>query len=108
MKRSSTGIVVRSVGSKASTMSLNTVTGSFDAVAWRSEARSSAFMSRSVQRTAVQLRPHQQTEKCHVATSEPVVGHHGREAGGFRSRRGVAVCCNGLLGGGRDGDQGLA
>jgi len=31
-----------------------------------------------------------------VATSEPVVHHHGREEGFCRSRRGTAVCFNGL------------
>ena len=34
-----------------------------------------------------------------MVTSEPVVLHHGRECGGRRSRRGAAVCFNGLLGG---------
>jgi hypothetical protein len=34
-----------------------------------------------------------------MATSEPVVLHHGREEGRWRSRRGAAVCFNGLLGG---------
>jgi hypothetical protein len=34
-----------------------------------------------------------------VATSEPVVLHHGREGARRRSRRGAAVCFNGLLGG---------
>jgi len=36
-----------------------------------------------------------------VATTEPVVLHHGREGGGYRSRRGAADCFNGLLGGAR-------
>ena len=36
-----------------------------------------------------------------MATSEPVVLHHGREGGGLSSRRGAAVCFNGLLGGAR-------
>jgi hypothetical protein len=34
-----------------------------------------------------------------VATTEPVVIHHGREARPFTSRRRAADCCNGLLGG---------
>jgi hypothetical protein len=38
--------------------------------------------SRSAQRTAVKQRPHQQNGRCQVATSEPVVLHHGREGGG--------------------------
>jgi hypothetical protein len=37
-----------------------------------------------------------------VAITEPVVLHHGREGGGFTSRRGAAVRCNGLLGGTRN------
>ena len=37
---------------------------------------------RSAQRTAVKQRPHQETRRCQVATSEPVVLHHGREGGG--------------------------
>ena len=35
-----------------------------------------------LRRTAVQLRPHQQTEGHQVATSEAVVTHHGRQGGG--------------------------
>jgi len=34
------------------------------------------------QRTAVKQRPHQETRRHQVATSEPVVDHHGREGGG--------------------------
>src|SRR6188768_1974639 len=52
----------------------------------------------SAQRTAVKQRPHQETERCQVATSEPVVLHHGREGGPDGSRPGAAVCFNGLLG----------
>ena len=37
------------------------------------------------QRTAVKQRPHQETESCQEATSEPVVRHHGREGGGAGS-----------------------
>src|SRR5438046_995450 len=40
------------------------------------------FSSWSAQRTAVKQRPHQETEALQVATSEPVVLHHGREGGG--------------------------
>ena len=36
-----------------------------------------------------------------MATSEPVVLHHGREVRGISSRRRAAGCCNGLLGGAR-------
>ena len=36
----------------------------------------------SAQRTAVKQRPHQETERSQVATTEPVVLHHGREGGG--------------------------
>ena len=54
---------------------------------------------RSAQRTAVQLRPHQQTMRYQVAKNEPVVVHHGRQVERCRSRQGAAVCCNGLLGG---------
>jgi len=36
-----------------------------------------------------------------VAMSEPVVVHHGREDGPFKSQRGAAVSCNSLLGGAR-------
>jgi hypothetical protein len=36
-----------------------------------------------------------------METSEPVVLHHGRQAGRCRSPRGAAVCFNGLLGGAR-------
>src|SRR6186713_3348679 len=53
----------------------------------------------SAQRSAVKQRPHQETRRHQVATSEPVVLHHGREGGGGRSRRGAAGCFNGLLGG---------
>src|SRR5437868_8162042 len=42
----------------------------------------SPLSSRSAQRTAVQLRPHQETGSCQMATSEPVVLHHRREDGG--------------------------
>jgi hypothetical protein len=42
----------------------------------------SKFETLSAQRTAVQLRPHQQTETLHGAMTEPVVIHHGREVGG--------------------------
>jgi hypothetical protein len=35
--------------------------------------------------------------------TEPVVVHHGREVGRFRSQLGAAVCCNGLLGSNRFG-----
>jgi hypothetical protein len=42
-------------------------------------------LSRSGQRTAVKQRPHQQTSVQQVATSEPVVLHHGREGGHCRS-----------------------
>jgi hypothetical protein len=38
--------------------------------------------SSPAQRTGVKLRPHQETERHPVATSEPVVFHHGREGGG--------------------------
>jgi hypothetical protein len=51
------------------------------------------------QRTAVQLRPHQQTIRAQLATTEPVVLEHGREVGGLRSRQRAAGYCNGLLGG---------
>ena len=34
-----------------------------------------------------------------MTTSEPVVLHHGREGGRYRSQRGAAGCFNGLLGG---------
>jgi hypothetical protein len=37
---------------------------------------------RPAQRTAVKQRPHQETRRCQVVTSEPVVLHHGREGGG--------------------------
>jgi hypothetical protein len=50
-------------------------------------------------RTAVQQRPHQETGRVQVATSEPVVLHHGREGGRRSSRRGAAGCCNSLLAG---------
>jgi hypothetical protein len=53
----------------------------------------------SAQRTAVQLRSHQQMKRCQVATSQAVVVHHGLKVGRSRSRRGAADCCNGLLGG---------
>ena len=56
-------------------------------------------MRASAQRTAVKQRPHQETERHQVATSEPVVHHHGREGAGCRWRRGAAGCFNGLLGG---------
>jgi hypothetical protein len=52
----------------------------------------------SAQRTAVQLRPQQETMTAQVATSEPVVHHHGRQAGRRSRRRGAAGSCNGLLG----------
>src|SRR5687768_8327043 len=42
-----------------------------------------ARSSRSpAQRTAIKQRPHQQTKRWQVATSEPVVHDHGREGGG--------------------------
>ena len=50
------------------------------------------------QRTAVKQRPHQETGRQQVATSEPVVHHHGRQGGGIRSRRGAAVCLQRLVG----------
>jgi len=50
------------------------------------------------QRTAVKLRPHQETTSWQIATSEPVVLHHGRERGGGRARRGAAVSFNSLWG----------
>jgi hypothetical protein len=52
----------------------------------------------SGQRTAVQLRPHQQTMRWQVAMTEPVVDNHGRQAGGVRLRRGAAVCLQRLVG----------
>jgi hypothetical protein len=39
-------------------------------------------MPSPAQRTAVKQRPHQQNGRPQVATSEPVVPHHGREGGG--------------------------
>src|SRR5687768_12306782 len=36
----------------------------------------------SAQRTAVKQRPHQETRKRQMATSEPAVLHHGREGAG--------------------------
>src|SRR5436190_779588 len=38
----------------------------------------------SAQRTAVKLRPHPESTSCPVATSEPVVLHHGREEGRYK------------------------
>jgi hypothetical protein len=38
--------------------------------------------SRLAQRTAVKLRPHQQTKRWQMTKAEPVVLHHGREGGG--------------------------
>jgi hypothetical protein len=49
------------------------------------------------QRTAVKQRPHQETGRHQVVTTAPVVLHHGREGGRYMSRRGAAVCFNGLL-----------
>ena len=63
----------------------------------RREQISICFLS--AQRTAVKQRPHQQTERRQVGTSESVVLHHGREARRCSWRRGAAVCFNGLLGG---------
>ena len=57
-----------------------------------------ALSSRSAQRTAVKQRPQQETRRWQVATSEPVVLHHGREERGGRSRRRAAVSFNSLLG----------
>jgi hypothetical protein len=51
----------------------------------------------SVQRTAVKLRPHQETTAVQEAMTEPVVGHHGREGGGRSKPRGAAVSFNSLL-----------
>src|ERR1041384_85590 len=48
------------------------------------------------QRTGVQLRPHQETGRHQVATSEPVVGHHGREGGsasGHEARPSASTAC---------------
>ena len=65
------------------------------------------FALSPAQRTALKQRPHQETPTCQVATSEPVVVHHGREGRRCRSRRvaavGAAACLNGLLGGLRKG-----
>src|SRR5215216_4210879 len=58
-----------------------------------------ALVPSPAQRTAVQLRPHDQSKRSSVDKTEPVVLHHGREARPFTSRRRAAVCCNGLLGG---------
>jgi hypothetical protein len=53
------------------------------------------------QRTAVKQRPHQQTESCQVATSEPVVHDHGRETDGPSHNEVRPSGFNGLLGGAR-------
>ena len=50
----------------------------------------------SAQRTAVKQRPHQETGSCQVATSEPVVLHHGREegsTGGAEVRSSASTAC---------------
>src|SRR5207248_1126825 len=52
----------------------------------------------SAQRTAVEQRPHQETGRQQVATSEPVLHHHGREGRG-NGRDNALVCFNGFLGG---------
>jgi hypothetical protein len=57
------------------------------------------FLSLPAQRTAVKLRPHQETTRSTAAMTEPVVHHHGREAGRCRLRRGAALSFNSLLGG---------
>src|SRR5437868_649373 len=53
----------------------------YQSVEKRSGHRHDVPSHRSVQRTAVKQRPHQETRRRQVATSEPVVLHHGREGG---------------------------
>ena len=57
----------------------------------------SAFITSPAQRTAVKQRPHQETGRCQVATSEPVVLHHGREGGGEGGDEVRPSAFNGLL-----------
>lgn len=59
----------------------------------------------SAQRTAVKQRPHQETERLQVATTEPVVLHHGREDGGAGGDDVRSPVFNGLLGGARNGER---
>jgi hypothetical protein len=58
-----------------------------------------ASLSLSAQRTAVKQRPHQETRRHQLATSEPVVLHHGREGGGAGHDEVRPSVFNGLLGG---------
>ena len=55
--------------------------------------------SSPAQRTAVKQRPHQETGRHQVATSEPVVLHHGREGSGDGRDEVRPSVFNGLLGG---------
>jgi hypothetical protein len=54
------------------------------AVARPGGASASVMKASPAQRTAVKQRPHQETERHQVATSEPVVHHHGRQVGRCR------------------------
>jgi hypothetical protein len=67
----------------------------------RAPSSNSCPLSSYAQRTAVKQRPHQETRRYQVATSEPVVVHHGREGGRRRSRGVRPSVFNGLLGGAR-------
>src|SRR5258706_15937141 len=55
----------------------------------RSRSRTEEIRSpvESAQRTAVKQRPHQETERRQVATSEPVVHHHGREGCAWQAQQ---------------------
>src|SRR5215216_7777203 len=57
-----------------------------------------ASISSPAQRTAIQLRPHDQSRRLQIETTAPVVLHHGRPAGRRRWQRVAAGSCNGLLG----------
>ena len=48
----------------------------------RNFASEQESLARSAQRTAVKQRPHQETGRPQVETSEPVVLHHGRQGDG--------------------------